>query len=84
MPAGYPTDHPNRHRYETEQREEEHWSGAYFEAINLLYTIYDGSGGKVELSAQEALNLLEWLYSQRMELFRRIYQHKEQGSPHYP
>lgn len=84
MPTGHPTGHPNQYRHETEQREEEHWSGAHFEAIDSLYAIYDGSGGKVELSAQEALNLLEWHDEQRRQLFRRIYQPKEQGRPQYP
>lgn len=51
---------------------------AFLEPPDRAYSIFDRFGGHVELSPQEALNLLEWLSEQRTELLRFIHDGKEQ------
>jgi hypothetical protein len=67
-------------------------SGAYFDTFdatfldppNKAYYIYDRFGGKVDLSSQEALNLLAWLSDQRNEMIRFVQGLKEKERTQYP
>jgi hypothetical protein len=56
------------------------FDAAFLDPPDRAYYIYDRFGGHVELSPQEALNLLDWLADQRTELLRFIHDVKEKRS----
>jgi hypothetical protein len=60
------------------------FDATFLDPPNKAYYIYDRFGGKVELSSQEALKLLEWLSQQRHELIRFVQGLKEKERTQYP
>jgi hypothetical protein len=60
------------------------FDATFLDPPDKAYYIFDRYGGKVELSSQEALNLLEWLTDQRDEIIHYVTGLKAKASQHAP
>jgi hypothetical protein len=58
------------------------FDAAFLDPPDRAYYIFDRFGERVELSPQEALNLLDWLSDQRKELLRLVQGLREKAAQH--